>query len=186
MTWSPMIARIIRYIELDIVRDLAKHPRLALWIARHATSGRRTVQVFLVGGMFLLVCMVPYRCFTYAGTGGVPLPPPEPQVIVRMILTNFGVLTPVAFYVLLHMRFSRWRWPVTGLVALFAYPWFSVEVVAIWSWLGTFKVVMNKLGPGVLLVAVSAMGLLVLFGSSQRIFDLAESERARQQAQHEQ
>ena len=173
-----MVARIIRYIELDIVPDLVKHPR----IARHV---RRTLQVLFASGMLWVVWMTPYVCLTYRGTPSVPVPLPEPQVMARAILTNFGVLTPVVFYVLLHMRFSRWRWPATGLVGLFTYTWSSVEVTAVWLGLDTLKV-MNKVGPYALVIAAGAAGLVLLFGFLERVFDLAESERARQQAQREQ
>ena len=174
-----MIARIIRHTELDMARDLVKHPRIARYI-------RRASQVLFAGGMLWVVCMIPYAQLTYRGIPGVPVPWPEPQVIARMLLTDLGVLTPVAFFVLLHMRFSRWRWPATGLVGLFAYTWFTLEVTAIWLGLGTLKVWMSKGGPYILGMAASAAGLLLLFGFLERVFDLAENERARQQAQREQ
>jgi len=173
-----MIARIIRRIELDMARDLVKHPRIARLV-------RRMFRIYFAGAMFIVACIAIYTFITSPVSTGVPMPLPNPQVMARAILTNFGVLTPVAFYVLLHMRYSRWRWPVTGLVGLFAYPWFSVEVAAIWKGVDTLKV-MSKFGPDALGIAASAAGLVVLFGFLERIFDLAENERARQQAQRAQ
>jgi len=114
---------------------------------------------------------------------------PPSFVVEGLTLTDSGgLLVPLAFFLLLRMRASRWTWLATGLVALLAVPWFLLDGVSEYLKAGIWEVLVDDdwaIEDMCLTLGVGAMLYLFSFGFCDRIALLVEQEQAAQRARGE-
>jgi len=168
--------------QLAVARSAAEPSWPDLWMERHGITPRRAIRaVFCLG----LVCVIGMDIeILLESSAGVRL-----WIVVKAGLTCSGaLLVPVAFFLLLRMRASRWTWFATGVVALFAVPWFQLDGVSVYGQAGIWEVIV-RVGMDLCvygsLMGVGAMLYLFLFGFCDRIALLIEQERAAQRARGE-
>jgi len=102
---------------------------------------RRMVRAFFC---LVLACMIGIPIgvfFLEPSLLGAP-----PWIVVKAgLMTAAGMLlVPLVFFVLLHMRASRWIWFTTGLVALFSAQWFLFDGLSVCRKIGMWEAMVDE------------------------------------------